>query len=161
VQIAAPRHARSRPEQGGALVVGTVARRHTIGTRFRARSATPIVLPLAGVVNGFNSGLCTAHPLASQELTARPGSRSTHVPGPLRPIGQIRCPLSRVKRRIDNRAPARHSGRSPVRWRGVRGAPERNDLHGRNRTVQDRERSRLAGGAPRQWWVERRAARGA
>jgi hypothetical protein len=35
-----------------------------MGTRFRARSATPIVLPLAGDVNGFNSGLYTGHPLA-------------------------------------------------------------------------------------------------
>ena len=49
--IAAPHHARSWPEQGRAPVVGTVARRHMVGTRFRARSATPIVLPLAGDVN--------------------------------------------------------------------------------------------------------------
>src|SRR5262245_51493690 len=49
--IAAPRRARSWPEQRRAPVVGTVARRHMVGTRFRARSATPIVLPLAGDVN--------------------------------------------------------------------------------------------------------------
>jgi hypothetical protein len=60
--IAAPRRARSWPEQGRAPVVEAVAREHAIGTRFRARSAMPIVLPLAGDVNGFTSGLYTGRP---------------------------------------------------------------------------------------------------
>jgi len=63
---AAPRHARPRPEQGLAPVVGTVARRHTIGTRFRARSATPIVLPPTGDVNGPRPGHPLTFPASSQ-----------------------------------------------------------------------------------------------